>query len=160
VPAKATPVDNIVAVFHEVQASGLAGARGEFETTAQYEARLAAWKRKGAARKYVFLVENNGQLDSFTYTLEYNADTESMHLIVGEYDTDTVQLRTIRTVLGTYVGVNAFGVKKLITRMMEETYHLKLSESSPLHLTIEGRHGETAPAEYVWHMEPAAARTN
>jgi hypothetical protein len=129
-PAKAALFDNVIAVFREVQASGLAGAKGEFESTAQYEARLASWKSKGATKKYVFVIENNGQTDDFAnYTFKYDADAEAMHLTVGSKydDSDSLQLRSIRTVLGTYVGVNAFGVKKLITREAEETYYLKVA---------------------------------
>jgi hypothetical protein len=155
-PAKAMFSDNIVAVFRAVQASGLAGAKSEFESTTQYEARLASWK--GGTKKYVFVVESNGQPDDFAnYTFKYDADAKEMLLTVGsKYEvSDSVQLRSIRTVLGTYVGVNAFGVKKLITRMVEETYYVKLSPSSPFHLfTWAG------PSWFSWGMDPAAARAN
>ena len=69
--------DNIVAVFREVQASGLADAKGEFESTAQYQARLAPWK--GGTKKHVFVVDKDAVSDfEAYYTFEYDADTEEM----------------------------------------------------------------------------------
>jgi hypothetical protein len=161
-PAKAMLSDNIVAVFRAVQASGLAGAKGEFESTAQYEARLASWK--GGTKKYVFLIDKDEQSEfEAYYTFEYDADAEEMHLTVGcnYLAGDTIRLRSIRTVLGTYVGTNAFGVKKIITRMVENSYFVGLSSSSPFKLFSKDEYGISfEPAKFTWTMDPAAARAN
>lgn len=157
-PIKAMYYHNIVTVFREVQASGLAGPKGEFESTAQYEARLASWKAKGATKKYVFAVEQGED----NYTFNYDADAEEMALTVGnEYlVSNTIPLRVIRTVLGTYVGTNVFGVKKIITRMVEDTYSAELSRSSPFQLFSKGEYGILAPAMFSWKMNSAAASAN
>jgi hypothetical protein len=159
-PAKAKISDDIVAVFREVQASGLAGTKGEFESTAQYQARLTSWK--GGTKKYVFVVDKPQEGPFKEYTFEYDADAEEMHLTIGnEYIvSDTFQLRSIRTVLGTYVGANAYGVKKSITRMVENTYYLRLSSSSPFELFSKGEYGSSKPAKFTWTMDRATARAN
>jgi hypothetical protein len=155
-PGKATFSDDIVAAFREVQASGSALVKDEFESTAQYHARLRSLKGKGETKKYVFIVEK----DRDNYTFEYNADAEQMHLTVGTkyLVSDTVQLRSIQTVLGTYVGTNAFGVKKIITRTVEDTYYVSLSSSSPFRLFGKDPYDMFEPAMFTWAMDPAAAK--
>lgn len=160
--AKAMVGDNIVALFRAVQASGSAGAKSEFESTAQYEARLASWK--GGTKKYVFVLDKEEQspLDAY-YTFEYDADAEEMHLTVGSnyLAGDTIQLRSIRTVIGTYVGTNAFGVKKTITRIVEYSYYVNLSSSSPFKLFSKDEYGISfEPAKFAWTMDPVAARAS
>ena len=85
-----------------------------------------------------------------------------MHLTVGmEYlVSETIQVQSVSTVLGTYVGSNAFGVKKIITRMVEHAYHVDLDSSSPFTLFSTGQFNRVEPAKFTWTMDPIVARAN
>jgi TonB family protein len=157
-PTRPAFSDDITAVFRAVKASGLAGPKSEFESTAQYETRLASWK--GGTKKYVFVVEKNEESVMNGYKFEYDADSQEMRLTVGsEYlVSDTIQMRSDRTALGTYVGSNAYGVKRTITRMVEYTYFVSLYYSSPFELFSKDQYDILKPAQFNWRMDPTAAR--
>jgi TonB family protein len=157
-PTRPAFSDDITAVFRAVKASGLAGPKSEFESTAQYEARLASWK--GGTKKYVFVVEKNEESVMNGYKFEYDADSQEMRLTVGsEYVvSDTIQMRSDRTALGTYVGSNAYGVKRTITRMVEYTYFVSIYSSSPFELFSKDQFDILKPAQFNWRMDPTAAR--
>lgn len=151
---RAATVDSIVAAFRSLKASRLAGLKSEFETTAEFESRLAAWEATGAMRKYVFVVDR--EVD--TYSLDYDADAREMHVTIGKEHliADTVQVTSTRAVLGTYVGTNAFGVKKTIERTVEDSYCVRLAPSSPFSLY---RDGELArqPRKFEFPIDPIEA---
>jgi hypothetical protein len=162
-PARLTFSDDIAAVFREVQASGLAGAKSEFESTAQYQARLASWLVKGGTKRYIFAFDRGaeGAFEGY-YTFDYNADAELMRLTVENMlAEEPIPLRSTRMVLGTYLGTNALGVKRTVTRMVKNIYYVSLSSSSPLKLFTKDDYGlYLDPARFTWPMDPAAARAN
>jgi len=111
-----SPADDVAVIYQELSSplNRRASARGEFETTAQYKARLASWMTKYSNRQYVLLIETEDE-----YSLQYNADTEEMTLTIGEeyLVSDTVKIRSTRKLLGTYLGSNSFGVKRVVTKV-------------------------------------------
>lgn len=153
--AKDIVYDDIAAAFRAVKAAGAAAPKSEFETTAQYQARLGSWR--GGAKKYVFVVEKSF---SDEYTFEYDADAEEMHLTVGGLylSLDDIQVRSGRTVLGTSAGTNPFGVKMVITNVVESNYHIKLDSTSPFRPFSQGT--QHPQAKFSWTMRLAEAKAN
>jgi len=150
--------DDIAAVFREVQASGLAAGKNEFETTAQYEARLGAWK--GGGKKYVFIVDQDDRPGG-NYTFRYDADTGEMHMEVWFYDaisairSKVIRLRRDENVLGQYTAENNFGVTRTVTRVAQNDYYVELF-SSVLNDGSPGMENKTQPHLY----EPPLFNTN
>jgi hypothetical protein len=83
-----------------------------------------------------------------------------MNLTVGkEYLVqDTLQIRSVLRVLGTSVGTNAFGVKKIITNVVEHCYYVKLDPASAFELFRKDTYGSLQPAKLNWRMTQSEAR--
>ena len=113
------------------------GPKSEFETTEQYEARLATSKHN--QQQYVFV--NDPIVDAYYVGDElndpgefvYNADghrffrTIKMYHLQGVIDGVFV-LRSNTTATGQYVATNAFGVRKVVTRFVKNVYELRVTD--------------------------------
>jgi len=152
-----SPADDVAVIYQELSSplNRRASARGEFETTAQYKARLASWMTKYSNRQYVLLIETEDE-----YSLQYNADTEEMTLTIGEeyLVSDTVKIRSTRKLLGTYLGSNSFGVKRVVTKVSRDEYYARLFISSPFELFPAGEFGLKKPTVFRWPMTIAEAK--
>jgi hypothetical protein len=128
--------DNISQLINRLILAGGLKGKDEFETTEQYDAR-----RKAGAAKYGTLVF---VLPPDAPDLTYSADAEEMKINLrtnhtyfddgGSTSGDTFVVRNTLISKSSYVGTNAFGVKKLIQSTVSKDYGVIVEPGSPLHL--------------------------
>jgi hypothetical protein len=101
-------------------------AKGEYETTAQYQARLSQAKETFGQKLYAFILETSSILEP---KIGYDADGER---ILVELDRGSVSYSSgrdinIKTDYQTErsVGSNAFGVKRVITTLYGKEFYLR-----------------------------------
>jgi hypothetical protein len=120
---------DIRAVIRRIEESPLAKPKSEFETTAQYTARISAFRDKDF--QYVFVMGSDDE------QFEYNADErmltsswvtfgERMPEVEGLPGQNVLLIRQDVTGTTHYVGVNAFGVQKNVTVRSVDEYNLIL----------------------------------
>jgi hypothetical protein len=111
------------------------GAKSEFETTAQYETRKASFKAQ-LQQEYVFVndpsvdghpTDDFDDIGMFTY----DADAKLMRRKITMFGSSmaNILLRSSTTAAGQYVGMNAFGVRKIINRYNKVVYSLAVKRS-------------------------------
>jgi hypothetical protein len=120
---------DIKAVVASIERSS-PGAKSEFETTAQYEAREASFKAR-LQQEYVFVNDpsvDGHPTDDFDDIgiFTYDADAKLMLRKITMFGSSmgTVLLRSSTTAAGQYIGTNAFGVRKIISRYNKIVYSL------------------------------------
>jgi hypothetical protein len=123
--------DSLSTLISRLVLSGGLTKKGEFETSERFEARRAALL-KSNSRRYSFLKEAD---DS---EFSYDADSATLHMaltpvgrtIQGNSATATFTITT--TIIGrsSYVGTNAFGVKKTIISTRFSQYEVAMSDDS------------------------------
>jgi hypothetical protein len=110
------------------------GPKSEFETTAQYEARVASFMAR--RQQYVFV--NNPTADALRDApdsdcehFKYNADEQMLTRTVSLFTTAegaAFELKVDIMPTGQYVATNAFGVRKLVRRFEKNVYELRVTK--------------------------------
>jgi hypothetical protein len=128
--------DDIEALVRDFMADG-AGVKGEFETTAQFEARM----KKGiqADRRYAFICEESSYW-SFSYDADKAAMTASVRTIgFGDYASSKSSRATEKELIpiketvrstSTRVGQNALGVSATILSSVSDEFALVISQEA------------------------------
>ena len=147
--------DDIEAIIRRLAAAGAASGKGEFETTSEYEKRLATLVPKD---ELVFVV------DEWSAPFQYDADKGEMTVWVSVYpkafylETDAPKFpcMEVKQVLRSekeYVGSNVFGVVKPIKDSQYDEFGIIVARSSTL--TFEPGLWST---RFAFHMDRDDAR--
>ena len=110
------------------------GPKSEFETTAQYETRMASFMAR--RQQYVFVNDPRvdalrDDSDSDFERFKYNADKQMLtRTVILSTGTEGApfELKVDMTPTGQYVATNAFGVRKLVHRFEKNVYELCVTE--------------------------------
>lgn len=130
--------DNIKSIYKEVSSQKEPAKRGEFESLEVYKKRIADWEQTISSKPYVIAMPK-----SPVYNWHfYNPDTKSFNFFISLNDNFiadissecaketnkylSIKLFDEREDKGVYIGENAFGVKKEITKTKHTAYFAKL----------------------------------
>ena len=144
-------------------------AKSEFETTQQYETRLALAKD---SRQLVFVLRV-GSEDGDVASFKYDADNQAMTAELWGVSTskilsedETPHFINIREVLvkrrllrsRQYIGSNAFGAKHLISSKEYDEFGLAFDPNGLRGLFAVGKYGETLTPKFSWSMKTVEAQ--
>lgn len=131
---------DIRAVVRRIEESPLSKPKSEFETTAQYAARMSAFRDKDF--QCVFIIPNKTDAYGTSQQFSYDADGQTLTSSVsfalmripevaslpGHHG--FLMIRADQKREEHYVGVNAFGVRRNVTRSYDDTYELILADTN------------------------------
>lgn len=129
---------NIRAVIRRIEESPLSKPKSEFETSAQYAVRMSAFRDKDF--QYVFVIPNETDGYGTSEQFSYDADGQTLTSSVGfalmrvpdvaslPDHGGFLMIRSDLTGENHYVGVNAFGVRRNVTRSYFDRYELILAD--------------------------------
>jgi hypothetical protein len=105
----------------------------EFETTDQYQNRLDSFIAQHQ-QQYVFVNDPKEDNHEDMGDFKYDADDEAIYRTIKLYssgdDGRSILLRSKLIDRGSYVGSNAFGVRKLVTKWDQTNYELSVTTKS------------------------------
>lgn len=129
---------DIRAVVRRIAGSPLSKPKSEFETAAQYAARMSAFRDKDF--QYVFVIPNKTDVYGTSQQFSYDADGQTLTSSVSFALMRTPEVASLPDHHGFlmiradcpgerhYVGVNALGVRRNIARYYCDTYELILAD--------------------------------
>jgi hypothetical protein len=161
---------DIAAIFQAVKSSPSLQEKSEFESTAVFQARRAAFVSQPLFASLLptahlaFIVAEGS---TFAPRFRYDADSQTLSLLLTATSEqfildkhrptlDTILVQRVVRDSGTYVGTNAFGAKVEVRKTFAEEYGIAFEQ----HSWIFPRSGGYERAfSYVMAMEPDQART-
>jgi hypothetical protein len=154
--------DNISQLIDRVILAGGKKGKDEFETTEQYDARRNEGKAVTAKLRTLVFV-----LPPDTFDLTYSADAQEMRIKLtardkflsfdggGSMSGNTFIVQSTQISKSSYVGTNAFGVKKLIESVVFRNYGVFVAQGSTV--TLNERSNS---ASFTFSMDIEEARVS